>query len=144
MNAVGRLLAAAKLCFLLVLSPKKVVDEAEKERARLQAERDVELVRRTLGASLLVVVVAAVLGGVLGLLAGALLGCAARWLVVGLQVTGAGILLWATLFVRGWDPNFTSWGGQTLLERVNQWIYRGLYFVGTVVFIFALFWPSCA
>jgi hypothetical protein len=41
------------------------------------------------------------------------------------------ILLWATLAVLGW--NFQSWGGVSLSDRLNQWIFRALYFVGTAL-----------
>jgi hypothetical protein len=49
------------------------------------------------------------------------------------------LLLWGTLFVRGWD--IQTIGGVTLVERVNHWIYRTLYCLGTAVFIFSLSLP---
>jgi hypothetical protein len=41
----------------------------------------------------------------------------------GLQVVGAGLLLWATLWELGWG--FRSWVGESLPERVHRWIFRG-------------------
>jgi hypothetical protein len=58
------------------------------------------------------------------------------YLVGVLQVVGAAILLWATLFVRGWD--IQTMGGVSLTERVNQWIYRLLYCLGTTVIVVSL------
>lgn len=57
-------------------------------------------------------------------------------LVRGLQIVGATVLLWATLFVRGWD--IQTFGGVTLTERVNRWIYRLLYCFGTAAFVASL------
>jgi hypothetical protein len=57
-------------------------------------------------------------------------------LVGTLQIIGATMLLWGTLFVRGWD--IQTYGGVTLTERVNQWIYRSLYCLGTAVVVTSL------
>ena len=64
---------------------------------------------------------------------------AAAALAGGLQIFGATVLLGATLFVRGWD--IQSWGGVTLTERVNRWIYRFLYCLGTAVIVASLALP---
>jgi hypothetical protein len=55
-----------------------------------------------------------------------------------LQIAGALILLCGTLAVRGWD--IQTHGGVTLTERVNQWLYRGAYCVGSALVIVALAW----
>jgi hypothetical protein len=64
------------------------------------------------------------------------------WWIGFLQIAGTGLLLWATLFVRGWE--IQSWGGNTLGERVNRWLYRALSFVGTLILVFALSLPQCS
>jgi hypothetical protein len=71
-----------------------------------------------------------------GRLLGAVSGQATGLLIRGLQAFGATILLWATLFVRGWD--IQTIGGVTLTERVNRWIYRLLYCLGTAVIVASL------
>ena len=48
-------------------------------------------------------------------------------------MTGAGLLLWGTLFVRGYD--IQTYGGVTLTERVNQWVYRTMYCAGTALLV---------
>ena len=62
-----------------------------------------------------------------GYLSGKALGCVSSptptRLVPALQIVGATVLLWATLFVRGWD--IQTLGGVTLTERVNRWIRIG-------------------
>jgi hypothetical protein len=40
------------------------------------------------------------------------------------------------LFVRGWD--IQTLGGVTLTERVNRWIYRLLYCLGTAAIVTSL------
>jgi hypothetical protein len=61
------------------------------------------------------------------------------FIVTVLQVFGALVLLWGTLFVRGWD--IQSYGGVTLTERANQWIYRSLYCLGIAIVVMSLVWP---
>lgn len=56
-----------------------------------------------------------------------------------LQVLGAGVLLWGTAFVRGWD--IQTYGGETLPERANRTLYLLLSFSGTVVGVFATLCP---
>jgi hypothetical protein len=52
-----------------------------------------------------------------------------------LQIIGSFLLIWATLFVRGWEIQTIC--GVTLAERVNQWTYRTLYCVGTALLAFS-------
>ncbi|WP_429501153.1 hypothetical protein ACQUFY_28130 (plasmid) [Robbsia andropogonis] len=54
-----------------------------------------------------------------------------------LQAGSAAILLWVTLFVRGWD--IQTYGGRTLLEQANRTILVSLYFVGTALGVFSFF-----
>jgi len=74
-------------------------------------------------------------GKVLGVMTHGVAPALAGWL----QIVGGAILLWATLFVRGWD--IQSYGGVTLTERVNRWVYRSLYCVGTAVIVASLALP---
>ena len=48
---------------------------------------------------------------------------------------GTAILLWAAFALRGWE--IQTWGGETLTERVNRWIFRGLYWLGTLFLVAA-------
>jgi hypothetical protein len=143
-NAVGRFIHAAKLCFLLVFRPEWLAREEplEEENQRSELVRRAKIVRRALWRSFLLVVASAVVGGSVGLLMGRVVGCPPAWLINWLQIAGAGIVLWATLFVRGWE--IQTFGGETLVEQANQWIYRALQFVGTVVLAGALCWSQCA
>jgi hypothetical protein len=149
-NTVSRFIRAARLCFLLVFWPAQF-EEMEKEHiARLNAsERENEEQRQprlwpvpqTLAKSFFVVVGAVLLGGLIGSILGDIFGCASATTNNGLQIGGAGVLLWGTLFVRGWE--IQTFEGETLTERVNRWIYRALSFVGTTVFFCAIFLPQC-
>ncbi|WP_321810348.1 MULTISPECIES: hypothetical protein [unclassified Burkholderia] len=58
---------------------------------------------------------------------------------LGLQAAAAAILLWGTVFVRGWD--IQTMGGRTLTERANRTLYLTLYFVGTTLGVFATLCP---
>lgn len=51
---------------------------------------------------------------------------------------GTVIVLWATLAVRGWD--IQSWDDVTLSERLNRWVFRSLYSLGTALMVAGSFW----
>lgn len=55
-------------------------------------------------------------------------------------VVGTATLLWASLALQGW--NIQSMKGQTLTERVNQWIFRTLYAVGTLLISLGSIWAT--
>ena len=64
-------------------------------------------------------------GYALGQISTGIFGCATSNSVTALAVIGACLLLWGTLFVRGWE--IQTYKGRSLTERVNQWLYRALY-----------------
>lgn len=57
---------------------------------------------------------------------------------VGLQSAGVGVLLWATLG-RVESPIQTFDGG-TVPERVDQWLYRMLYVIGSYALALSVIW----
>jgi hypothetical protein len=154
-SAVRRFFCAVWSCFLLVFAPAKfkaLEDEdnaqaraldKEKTPEQIAAEREPRhlVVRRALVFSFLVVVFAAIIGWVVGRLVGWIGYCAVAWWIGFLQIAATGLLLWGVLFVRGWE--IQSWGGNTLGERVNRWLYRFLSFVGTLLLVVAISLPPC-
>lgn len=54
------------------------------------------------------------------------------------QIGGAGILLWAAIWELGW--NVRSVGGESLPERVHQWLFRLMSFIGTFFLFLAAGW----
>lgn len=88
-----------------------------------------------------VVGVTAIAGAGAGFVLGRVLGNV-LWLVQLAQFAGAAIILWATIWELGWSVR--SFGGDTLPERVHQYLFRVLYAVGTFVFFLAYFWPGGA
>src|SRR5690242_12965563 len=52
----------------------------------------------------------------------------------GLQYLGTLIMIWATLGKAGWQ--IQTFEGNTLTERLNDTIFRGLYVVGTFALVF--------
>ena len=134
---------ACYLCLLCILCPTRL----DKEQGRDNADRKnfaeshqsrsaASVVCRAFWLSFLLVAVSVVAGSCAGRLF-------AHWypkdnarLVGILQIIGAFLLLWGTLFVRGWE--IQTLGGVTLAERINQWLYRALYCIGTGLFVFSL------
>ena len=140
-------LRALQLCAFGAFSPRRLVEAErgdEEVRKRLPQPPPPEeprafKVRRAVWGSLVWVLCSIAAGYIGGRLLGTVSGQASDVLVRVLQVFGATILLWATLFVRGWD--LQSFGGVTLTERVNRWIYRLLYCLGTAAIVASLVLP---
>jgi hypothetical protein len=140
-------LRALQLCAYGAFFPKKLVraeGNDEEARRHLPQASPPELPRafkvtRGLWASLAWVIGAIAVGYLMGKALGMVSGPAPTRLVATLQVFGATVVLWATLFVRGWD--IQSFGGVTLTERVNRWIYRLLYCLGTAAVVASLALP---
>ena len=57
-----------------------------------------------------------------------------------LQCGGVGILLWATLAKQGW--NIQTWGGESVGEKVDQWVFRVLCVVGSFLLVLSVTWPT--
>ena len=139
---------ALYLCALLIVAPEKF-NAAEARDDEWRANNPSNAVKRTKGeivraaffSSFIEVVLAAAFGYATGFLTklGGLCftGAAVAWI----QIAGASILLWGTLFIRGYE--ISSWSGVTYSERVNQWIYRALYCVGTSIAVFSLAVQQC-
>ena len=137
-------LRALVLCAFAGFAPTKLVEaqladeEAQKRLPQPPPSESPTAFKLTRG---LWVSLAWVLGSMtVGYLSGKALGWvsspAPTRLVSALQIFGATVLLWATLFVRGWD--IQTLGGVTLTERVNRWIYRLLYCLGTAAIVTSL------
>ena len=84
------------------------------------------------------IILFAFLGTVVGLFLRCKFNNPSQPIVSFLQIGGACLLLWGTLFVRGWD--IQTYFDVTLTERFNRWIYRTLCLVGTSLIICSLVW----
>ena len=136
------------LCLLLLFAPRnfKLAQDADNLLLNAGDSGDDEdmrhvAVRRAFMSSFLLVVASSVVGYGAARLALVLGACSSDQAIAWLQVAGACFLLWGTLFVRGWD--IQTIGGVSLTERVNHWLYRALYCLGTAVIVFSLAWSGC-
>lgn len=136
------------LCILAIVSPNRFSEANEKDAIALnptfegaQPEPSARVVFRAFWSSLLAVIGAMLVGLFLGRLSFGLMGCASSGAMTTLAVVGAGVLLWGTLFVRGWQVQTSK--GVSLAERVNQWLYRALYCSGTAVVVWSVTWTGC-
>jgi len=117
-------------------------DAGNKETGDNPTLPKLELIFRAFWRSLGLVLLSALVGLITGVILGHQLGHASRAVVVSLQAAGAMFLLWGTLFVRGWE--IQTLGGVTVPERINRWLYRALYCVGTAAIVCSLGLPSSA
>lgn len=135
---------ATYLCLLVIFRSEKLVKEEEKDSEERKnfsqpspsPQQRALVIRRAFWASLFLMIVSASIGYIIGLVINEFVGSVPKILITSFQITGALLLLWGTLFVRGWE--IQSYGGVTLSERVNRWIYRALYCIGTTIIIFSL------
>lgn len=143
-----RIISATRLCCLLLFRPSRFLElDAEDKNARKncnnQNDRHVSsyIVRHAFFRSLLWVLVSSAIGYAIGMGFGSLFGCTVGKYVAWLQIAGAGLLLWGTLFVRGWEV--LTYDMDSLTEKVNQWLYRFLYCAGTAILVCSLAWTGC-
>lgn len=140
---------ALKLCLIAIGLPEQMESEERKddELRKTMGERPSTsphrafVVRRAFFGSLVLVLVSGAVGFSAGVVMQSIGRCATGTTTSWLQIGGASLLLWGTLFIRGWE--IQSYGGVTLTERVNQWIYRALYCAGTAVIVYSLAFPAC-
>lgn len=111
---------AIKYCWLTIFCPQKLI-ELEKENSVLleSQENDTEhsaiKVHKAFLSSFLLIVVFAVLGILIGYMLHYIYGAPSKFSINVLQIFGAGLLLWGTLFVRGFE--IQSYACVTLSER---------------------------
>jgi hypothetical protein len=86
------------------------------------------------------VVMSAIVGLVLGALLKIQFGPPPPMINSALQIIGAGIVLWATIWRV--DVDAQTIGGETLLERTHWWLFRALYVVGSFLFFVAYTWSA--
>lgn len=98
----------------------------------------VNVVSRAFWTAVAVVAAAALIGALAGLGLGRAFGSPTSKGVAVLQIIGASILLLATIYVRG--PAIETYDRETLIERVDRWIYCGGYFLGTAAIVVSLAW----
>jgi hypothetical protein len=109
-----------------ILSGRKHADEPSK----------IHYVRSALFQAFWICLIATFSGAAIGLaIATAATSTAAATATI---VAGTAILLWASLALQGWS--IQSMQGQNLTERVNQWIFRTLYALGTLLISLGSTW----
>jgi hypothetical protein len=142
-------LKAVNLCFMLLFRREQflkaeLADNQVLKTLATPSELPVrsDVVRHAFAFGFLLVAASAVFGWVLGYVLQLALQCLGPKAIMLLQLLGTCLLLWGTLFVRGWD--IQTFGGVTYTERVNQWLYKFLYCAGTALIVCSLVGSPCA
>jgi hypothetical protein len=132
-------------CILGMFCPSKLEKEEEKDnqlRSKLPkaaiTPSGSHIVNRAFWNSLVLIILFSLIGCLTGIMLKCFTGRPTSISVIILQALGAALLLWGTLFVRGFE--IQTYDGVTLSERVNQWLYRALYCLGTAIIICSLVW----
>ena len=129
------------LIMLAIVAPNRFIKEQIKDDEKRKnfpqpppsREHNIVLVRRAFLKSFLLVIVSALSGYGIGSIIELFSVSIEKATINILQIVGALLFLWATLFVRGWD--IQTFGGVTLTERVNRWIFQTLYFIATAIIV---------
>ena len=100
--------------------------------------RAARVLRRAFGLSCSCTIVSLLIGSLLGWSLRHEYGPAAKSMETCGQLVSAGILLFATLANAGWVIHTAA--GTTLVEKVNQWLTRGLFVFGTFFLSLFLSW----
>ena len=137
--------SAFYICVIAVLRPsllEEIEDQDNKnlETAHIDDEKRLLTVCKAFWNSFALILLFAAFGIGVGGFLKCVVGIAPPVAITALQILGAILLLWGTLFVRGFE--IQSHTCVTLSERVNQWLYRGLYCIGTAVIVCSLVWGS--
>jgi hypothetical protein len=128
---------------LAIVSPKHFLQLEERMTKPLgipaaSESNNVYVVSRGFRAALVLVLAAVVFGALVGLSLSRWFGRPTRWEINGLQVAGAAVLLLVTIYFRG--PAIETWKRETLIERVDRWIYCTGYVLGTAAVVTSLVW----
>ncbi len=138
------------LIYLVIFHPhcasslQKVVEEWRRKRLdeRRPGGSDLSDRARLLGKglrqSLVAILSALFLGGVIWYVVNLIGWNVSHVVARGLQVVGSVLLLWGTLFVRGWEIQTIS--GQSVVELVNRWIFVAVYWLGTFIAVLGVLW----
>ena len=86
----------------------------------------------------LLVCAATILGWLVGIGLTTCVGPPSSKRVATLQIFGAVVLLLATIYLRG--AEIETWDHNTLIERVDRWIYCAGYVLGTAAIVASLTW----
>ncbi len=137
---------AWKAVALLLFRPRLFVRTAvrhdralRKPLRRPQRATAARTLRTVLGTSAFTVVISAIVGALMGILLAYIAGQPLGIHIAILQSISGAILLWATLSVLG--SELQTYIGSTLAERVNRWIFRFNYCLGTCLLVTSLVWP---
>ncbi len=135
------------LCFLAIFIPQKLIEEEKIDSQKRESfsgncdhEPNAILINRAFWSSLKLIAFWGGIGGLIGLMLQYGFPKPYSSILAWLQIIGGCLLLWGTLFIRGWE--IQTYCGITLSEQVNRWIYRALYCVGTALIICSLVWSQ--
>lgn len=107
--------------------------------AEMARQRTLEL-RQSFRQAFLWVLCSTVLSSGIGFGLQRYIGVCSQWLSSALQLVGVAVILWATIWELGWGVR--SMDGNSLPERVHQWVFRLMYVIGSSLFFLAYTWGT--
>lgn len=132
-----------KLVWFAFTNPARFIEEEKADDKILNGQNErvetprVYRVRNALWDGLIWCVGSLISGAVLGIVFATVFGPSLRMAVATVAI-GTAVVLWATFSLQAWE--IQSFGGVTLGERLNRWIFRSLYLIGTGLIVAGGVW----
>lgn len=132
-----------KLIWFALTNPARFNEEEEVDGKVLNAQNKrleiprVYRVRRALWDGLIWCIGSLIFGAILGILFATFVGPSLRMAIATVAI-GTAVVLWATFSLQAWE--IQSFSGVTLGERLNRWIFRSLYLIGTGLIVAGGVW----
>jgi len=141
-NPVRRFWFALRATVFCLIAPSRFAELARSHDGHdaFRSEGVATAIRRAFGTSCLLTFGSLATGYLSGRGLRCSVGAASTSVATLVQVISAATVLVATLGVRGWD--IQTWTGQLLGEKVNQWVTRSLFVLGTFFFSLFLGWAQ--
>ena len=117
------------------------VSQQRVDKMAAEARRQVHALRRLAGEGFILFLLTIVAGYAAGYGLSLAVGAPPKWVVYGLQVLGASVILGANITAVD-TASVATMDGDTLAERLHGAFFRGLVALGTLVYVVSVGWDS--
>ena len=120
--------------------PDGILPESQKQEFETTVRNQTQSIRRAILGGVGVTLLTMLVGYGAGFVLQALFGTPSKVLVYLLQALGAGVILGATLGEI--DREIQTWDRVSLAEKINAFMFRALYVLGTFLFVTSVTWDA--
>jgi hypothetical protein len=136
----SRIVAEDRIKNPSVVGPDGQYPEDRRADIHGSVSKQTHSIRRAFAFGTLITLLTIAVGAAIGYCLGQTYGVPPKFIVYFLQASGAAAVLGATLAEVG--SEIMTWDRESIPERMNQLIFRGLYVFGTFLFVMSLSWDA--